>query len=164
MRFRRGFVNLFVLNILLALAWMSLTGQLTPLNFGFGFALGFSVLWLAERGTASGPYFRKVPQVIRFMLFFSWEVIKSNLRVAYEVLTPGQKIKPGIVAVPLAAKTDLEITIFANLITLTPGTLSLDVSDDRTILYVHAMFIEDVEEFKKNLKQELEKRLLEVLR
>ena len=157
-------MNLFVLNILLALAWISLTGQLTPLNFGFGFTLGYLVLWLAERRTPSGLYFKKVPQVIRFILFFSWEVVKSNLRVAYEVLTPGKKMKPGIVAIDLAAKTDLEITIFANLITLTPGTLSLDVSDDRKILYVHAMFIDDVEEFKRNLKQQLEKRLLEVLR
>ena len=157
-------MNLFVLNIMLALAWMSLTGQLTPLNFGFGFVLGFLVLWLGERGTPSGVYFMKVPQVIRFIMFFFREVIKSNIRVAMEVLTPGQKMKPGIVAIELSAKTDLEITMFANLITLTPGTLSLDVSDDKRVLYVHAMFIDDVAKFKRNLKQELEKRLLEVLR
>ena len=157
-------MNLFVLNILLALAWISLTGHLTPLNFGFGFALGFMMLWLVERRTPSRFYFAKVPQVIRFLLFFFREVVKSNLRVAYEVLTPGQKMKPGIVGIPLDAKTDLEITVLANLITLTPGTLSLDVSDDRTVLYVHAMFIDDVETFKHNVKQELEKRLLEVLR
>jgi multicomponent Na+:H+ antiporter subunit E len=157
-------VNLFVLNILLSLAWISLTGQLTPSNFGIGFGLGYLMLWLADRGTPSGIYFRKVPKIIRFILFFSGEVIKSNLRVAYEILTPGQKMKPGIVAVPLSVKTDLEITVFANLITLTPGTLSLDLSADRSVLYVHAMFIDDLDEFKQKLKQELETRLLEVMR
>lgn len=157
-------MNLLILNILLSVAWIGLTGEFTPVNFVIGFFLGYLVLWLSERGRDSRGYFRKVPRVIRFVLFFVWEVLKSNLRVTYEVLTPRQKMKPGIVAIPLDAKTDLEITVLANLITLTPGTLSLDVSDDRSVLYIHAMFIDDLDEFKKRLKQQLEKRLLEVLR
>ena len=68
-------MNLFVLNIILALAWISLTGQLTPLNFGFGFVLGFLVLWLGERRTPSGDYFMKVPQVIRFIIVKSAEAL-----------------------------------------------------------------------------------------
>ena len=157
-------MNLFVLNILLSLAWIGLTGEFTPLNLIVGIIFGYLILWLAERGRESRGYFMKVPLVIRFLLFFGIEVIKSNFKVMYEVLTPKQKMSPGIVAIPLAAKTDLEITLFANLITLTPGTLSLDVSDDRSTLYVHAMFIDDANKFKKTLKDKMEKRLLEVLR
>jgi multicomponent Na+:H+ antiporter subunit E len=157
-------LNLFILNILLGVAWIGLTGEFTPANFVVGFILGYLVLWFVERGRKSGGYFRKVPRVIRFIPFFAWELLKSNLRVTYEVMTPRQNMKPGIVAIPLDAKTDLEITILANLITLTPGTLSLDISDDRSVLYIHAMFIDDVDDFKNKLKQELEKRLLEVLR
>lgn len=122
------------------------------------------ILWLTERGDVSTVYFNKVPIVIRFVFYFTVEVVKSNFKVMYEVITPNQNMKPGIVAIPLDVRTDIEITVFANLITLTPGTLSLDVSDDRSVLYVHAMFIDDVDEFKKNIKQELERRLLEVLR
>ena len=157
-------MNLFILNILLSLAWLGLTGEFTPVNFFIGIILGYMILWLSERGRLSRGYFMKVPLVVRFIFYFFWEVVKSNFKVMHEVLTPKQKMKPGIVAIPLAAKTDLEITLFANLITLTPGTLSLDVSDDRSTLYVHAMFIEDVDDFKRNLKEELETRLLEVLR
>ena len=157
-------MNLFILNILLSLSWIGLTGEFTPVNFIIGVMLGYLILWLAERGRESHGYFYKVPLVIRFILFFSWEVIKANFKVMYEIITPRQKMKPGIVAIPLAARTDLEITVFANLITLTPGTLSLDVSDDRSTLYVHAMFIDDAEAFKNELKQELERRLLEVMR
>jgi len=157
-------VNLLVLNLLLSLAWIGLTGEFRPLNFVIGFALGYLLLWLALRMDPSVVYFKKVPQVVRFLIFFSWEVIQSNLRILYDVISPRQKMTPGIIAIPLDAKTDLEITAFANLITLTPGTLSLDISKDRSTLYIHAMYIDDVTTFKQNLKQGLEKRLLEVLR
>jgi multicomponent Na+:H+ antiporter subunit E len=157
-------VNIFVLNLLLSLAWVGLTGEFTPLNFVIGFALGYFMLWLTLRTDPSVAYFKKVPQIFRFLVFFSWEVLQSNLRVLYEVLTPGHKMMPGIIAIPLDAKTDLEITILANLITLTPGTLSLDTSKDRSTLYIHAMYIDDVDMFKQKLKNGLEKRLLEVLR
>ena len=99
-----------------------------------------------------------------FILFYIKEIIVSNLRVAQDVLTPRHRMKPGVVAVPLEAGTDLEISIFANLITMTPGTLSLDVSDDKKTLYVHVMYIDDPEHMVKELKSEYEKKLLEVLR
>jgi multicomponent Na+:H+ antiporter subunit E len=88
----------------------------------------------------------------------------SNLRVARDVLTPKQYMRPGVVALPLEAKTDGEITLLAGLITLTPGTLSLDVSADRKFLYVHSMYIDDPEREKERLKRRFEKRLLEMLR
>lgn len=96
---------------------------------------------------------------IAFLIYFGWEIFMSNLRVAYDVLTPQHYMHPGILAIPLDAKTDLEITMLANMISLTPGTLSLDVSSDRKVLFVHAMYLEEVEEFKK-----FERRLLKVLR
>jgi multicomponent Na+:H+ antiporter subunit E len=73
-------------------------------------------------------------------------------------------MKPGIIAVPLDAETDFEITLLANLITMTPGTLSLDLSDDRKTLYVHAMYITDPEKIRHSIKHDLERRVLAVLR
>ena len=157
-------MNLFIINILLSLAWIGLNGEFTPENFVFGFVLGYLMLWFGERGKDNDGYLKKTWKVIGFFFFFLWEVIKTNIKVMSEILTPRQKMEPGIVAVPLDAKTDLEIVLLANLITFTPGTLSLDVSDDRKYLYVHAMFIDDPEVFKRELKQNLEKRILEVLR
>jgi multicomponent Na+:H+ antiporter subunit E len=112
----------------------------------------------------ASPYFGKVGQVVGFAAFFAWEVVQANMRVAMDVLIPHPRMTPGIVAIPLDAKTDAEITLLANLITLTPGTLSLDVSSDRRVLYIHAMYIDDIEEFRKGIKDGLERRLLEVLR
>ena len=73
---------------------------------------------------------------------------------------------PGVVAIPLDARTDAEIALLANLITLTPGSVSLDLSEDRRVLYVHAMYIDggDVEAYRRSVKQGLERRVLELLR
>ena len=73
-------------------------------------------------------------------------------------------MRPGIVAIPLEARTDDEITLLANVISLTPGTLSLDVSDDRKVLYIHAMFIDDEQQLRDEIKSGFERRLLDVLR
>ena len=157
-------MTLFLLNVLLALAWVALTGGFSPTNFVIGLLLGYAALWVTQRRNGSRAYFSKVRNVLGFAVFFVWEVIKANLRVAYDVLSPRQRMTPGVVAIPLDAKTDAEITFLANLITLTPGTLSLDVSDDREVLYVHAMYVEDADQFRREIKDGLERRLLEVLR
>ena len=80
------------------------------------------------------------------------------------MITPPFYSRPGIVAVPLDARTDFEIMTLANLISLTPGTLSLDVSEDRRTLYVHAMFIDDPDALRREIKQGMERRVLEALR
>lgn len=157
-------MTLFLLNVLLALAWTALTGKSTPTNLLVGFLLGYVVLWIARPADRPSVYFGKVRKVIGFSLFFLWEIVKANLRVAHDVLTPRHRMTPGVIAIPLDATTDAEITFLANLITLTPGTLSLDVSEDRRVLYIHAMYVEDVDRFRQQIKEGLERRLLEVLR
>jgi multicomponent Na+:H+ antiporter subunit E len=69
-----------------------------------------------------------------------------------------------VVAVPLDAESDVEITLLANLVTLTPGSLSLDIAPDRSCLYVHAMFVDDVEQLRRDVKEGFERRVLELLR
>ena len=157
-------MTFFLLNILLALAWTALTGQYSVENFFLGFIFGYLVLWVTQQGRTTPSYFRKVPRVILFLLFFLWELVVASLRVVYDILTPAHRMSPGIIALPLEAKTDVEITFLANLITLTPGTLSVEVSADRSVLFVHAMYIDDVEKVKRHLKNGFERRLLEIFR
>ncbi len=157
-------MNGFFWNVLLALAWMGLNGEFSNGNFVIGFALGFVILFFARQITGSPNYVIKVVQVAGLSLFFIKELIVANLRVAFDVLTPGYRTYPSILALPLDARTDLEITLLANLITLTPGTLSLDVSADRRTLYIHAMYAENPEAVKASIKHGFERRLLQVLR
>lgn len=156
---------MFVFNLVLALAWIFLTGEFSPLNFLIGFIFSFLVLYLVANSTrGESAYIERALRLPGFLVFFLVELTKSNMRVAYDVLTPTHHMKPGIVAVPLEASTPLEITLLANLITLTPGTLSLDVSHDRKTLYVHSMYLTDPDSFRKEIKENLERRLLELLR
>ena len=154
----------FLLNNLLTFVWVALTGTFTGFNLVFGFVLGFWVLWLIDRKDQNRRYFRVVPRAIGFLLYFLYELIKANLQVAYEVMTPSFAMSPGIVRVPLDVRSDLEITLLANVISLTPGTLSLDVSTDRSVLYVHAMYVGDKEEFIQGIKNGFERRILTLLR
>lgn len=151
-------------NILLALSWAGLTEEVTAMNLTVGFLLGFVILFLVRRLLRPSLYFPKVRQVLSLATFFVWELLLANLRIAYEVLTPSHYMKPGVVAIPLDLETDAEITLLANLITMTPGTLSLDVSPDRRTLYIHAMYVEDVEELRRSIKDGFEKRIAEVMR
>lgn len=156
-------MTLLIWNILLAFAWIALTGNFTGGGLIAGFIFGYFVLLLISRVSGARPtYLRKVPQAINFTLFYIWEIIQSNLRVAYEVLTPTHNMTPGVIGLHLSCKSDAAITMLANLITMTPGTLSLDVSNDRRMLFIHAMHIDDENQLRSELK-DLERRVMDLL-
>lgn len=155
---------MFLLNVLLALVWVALTADFTPSNFYVGFILTYLLLGLLQPTLGTSNYFDRVRAIFNFILFFLWELILANLRVAVIVLSPRLRVRPGIVAIYLDAETPIEITLLANLITLTPGSLSLDVSTDRRVLYLHAIDIDDVEQFRQEIKSGFEARILEVMR
>lgn len=157
-------MNRLLINMLFAFVWMFLQGDLHLYSFFEGFVLGFVFLYLTRKSTDSSPYFSRFFKVIGFIIYFIKEIVVSNLIVAWDVATPGYFMKPAILAIPLDCKTDLEITLFANLITLTPGTWSIDVSNDKKILYIHAMYVDEIDSFIEGLKSGLERKLLEVMR
>lgn len=156
-------MNRFFWNLLLAFVWIAVTGEFTILNFLTGFLIAYVVIVLSEPKRITEGYGRQVLRSIRFALFYIKEVVLSSLRLAWDVMSPRPGSLPAIVAVPLEdGHTDGSITLLANLITMTPGTMSLDVSRDRKWLYIHAMFVEDVERFREQFKQDFERRVLEV--
>ncbi len=159
-------INVILGNIFLPLVWMALTGAFTFANFAVGFVISTLALWLisSPADVTFIVYLTRFLRFIGFFFFFVWELLVANLRVAVEVLTPGFQMRPAIIAIPLDAESDLEITVLANLITLTPGTLSLDVSPDRKTLYIHAMHVDDVEQFRQDIKQRMERRVMEVFK
>lgn len=155
--------NQFLSNILLTFVWVALTGDFSVENYIFGFFLNFLILWLISVKHKRSTYFLIVPKVIILLLTFLYELIKANLEVAYEVITPKFTMTPGIIMVPLDVKSDIGITLLANMISLTPGTLSLDVSNDKKVLFVHAMYLKDREKFIRGIKNGFERRIMEVL-
>jgi multicomponent Na+:H+ antiporter subunit E len=150
-------------NLVIALVWLPMTGSFSFANLLLGFAVGYLVLFMSP-GMRRTSYFRRVFSLVRFALFFLWEVLLSALRIAYDVVTPRHHMRPAVLGVPLDARTDAEIALLANLVTLTPGTLSLDVSEDRRFLYIHAMYVDDLDRVRFHVKRDFERRLLELLR
>lgn len=150
-----------LLHLVLALLWVALSGQWSLSGLALGWILAYGVLWLTHPHGA-GTYFARVPRILRAILVFLWEIVLANLRVTYHVLAPLERMRPGIVGVPLDIESDAAITMLANAITLTPGTLSLDVSSDRRTLYVHGMRVGDPVSFRQEIKSVLEKHVKEV--
>jgi multicomponent Na+:H+ antiporter subunit E len=141
------------------------------MNLAIGFVVGYLMLALAWRlglhyqdGDRNTTYFKRVFQVMSFLVFFTKEMIAANIRMAYYAVSPLSRLHPGIVAVPIEGMSDLEVTVMANLITLTPGTLSLDVSEDRTQLIVHCMDASDPEKIKREIAGGFERRVKELMR
>ena len=157
-------MNLFLLNIFLALGFSAVLGRLNLSGFIAGFIVGYLALWLSKPLYGKTRYFERLPKILGLITFFARELLVSNVKVLWDVITPQHISRPGIIALPLDARTDAEIMLVANLISLTPGTLSLDLSEDRKLLYIHVMFLDDIEQTRRQIKQGLERRVLEVMR
>lgn len=151
-----------LVHALLVIAWLALTGTYSLGNTVFAVVLGYLLMATIERRTGPRAYTRRLPAALGLLLFFLWELIKANAVVAWEMIDPRHTMTPGIIAVPLDVDHPVAITVLANLITLTPGTLSLEVSDDRKTLYVHAMYVTDPDAFRAEIKQGFERRVKEV--
>lgn len=154
----------FVWNIFLALAWAAATERFTPSNLIIGFIVGYGLLSIMPPLPGAGAYYLQMREMLDFARFFAKEVVVSNLRVAYFVLSPLSKLNAGVISVQLEDMTDAELTILANMITLTPGTLSLDISDDRRTLYIHTMYIGEPDAFRRTIREEYARRVIEVMR
>ena len=156
-------MNLFFINTFIALGYMGVQGRFTLAGFMAGFALGYAALWITQPLYGRPRYFQRAPKTALLAAYFLVELMVSNLRVFWDVITPTHISRPGIVGIPLSAETDMEILLVANMISLTPGTLSIDISEDRRTLYVHVMFLDDAERFRQHIKEGLERRILEVM-
>jgi multicomponent Na+:H+ antiporter subunit E len=159
-------MKLFLLNILLAVIWTFITGAFSLTNFFVGFVLGYIVLLISSPAIDEDNYTKRFWLVIGLLLFFLKELVVSSVRVAIDVIKPSFKMHSGMVRIPLDAETDLEKTLLANMISLTPGTLSIDLSEDGKSLYIHAMYIDndDVDAVRREIKNGMEAKILKVTR
>ncbi len=153
-----------LLNLLIAFIWMFFHSAWNFGTFVLGYLVGLGLLFVLRRFLPGELYFRRAYAIMKLLLLFLKELILSSWFVAKEVLRPKLNIRPGIIAVPTRLRNDWEITTFACLITLTPGTLALEVSPEGDVLYIHSMDIPDTEEVVKQMKDTFEEAIMEVSR
>ncbi|MFW0781466.1 Na+/H+ antiporter subunit E [Rossellomorea marisflavi] len=153
-----------LLNFILAFVWMFLSVSFTAPSFIVGYLLGLLIILAMRRFFPDRFYLWRVVASISLLLLFLKELIKANVDVLKTVLKPKLDFQPGIFAYETNLKKDWEITLLANLITLTPGTLVMDVSMDKKILYVHAIDLPDKDAVIDDIRNSFEKAIMEVSR
>jgi multicomponent Na+:H+ antiporter subunit E len=150
--------------LLLALAWLALTGSFTIPNALLGLVLAALASAFAREQRRRNEIAIRPLATLRLAVLFVRELVLSAYRVARLVLTPRMDLKPGIFAYRLKLDRNFEITLLANLITLTPGTLSVDVSPDRKTLFVHAIDCSDPESNRRDIAEGFERAITEAFR
>lgn len=153
-----------LLNLSLAILWMFIKVSYDPISFIRGYLFGLLIIFVLRRFFHSRFYLYRVGSMISLVLLFLKELVLSNWSVVKLVIRPKLNIRPGIFAYETNLTEDWQITILSNLITLTPGTLVLDVSDDNKILYIHTIDIDDVDDAVSSIKNSFERAILEVSR
>ena len=154
-------IGYFLLNLFLAALYMAMQNSVTLLDAIAGLIIGMFIVGLVARATGGG-YLARLWALVKFAAYFLYILVKANLQVAWEVVTPGFTMTPRIIRYDTAGLTDGQLTTLANAITLTPGTLSADVSESGDTLYIHCMYaadraaaIAEIDGLRRRLMQEV---------
>ncbi|ALC84612.1 MULTISPECIES: Na+/H+ antiporter subunit E [Bacillaceae] len=153
-----------LLNVFIAVTWMFLSVSFKPSTFIVGYILGLLMLFMVRKSFSTRFYLDKVWAVIKLTLLFLKELTLSNFSVLMLIIKPKMPIRPAIFAMPTVLEKDWEITLLSSLITLTPGTIVIDISDDNKTLYIHSLDFEDIDEAIQSIQNTFEKAILEVSR
>ncbi|KAA2276906.1 Na+/H+ antiporter subunit E [Staphylococcus haemolyticus] len=151
-----------ILNFILAFIWIFLSGSYTLNNLLLGFILGLGFVYLFSRILSGRFYFIKIYKILKLAVVFFVELLKANIDVLKIVLQPKLKNEPGFFVYHTDLKTDWQIVLLSNLITLTPGTVVLGISDDRRKIYIHSIDFSTKEEEVEGIKSSLERVVREV--
>ncbi|WP_026689159.1 Na+/H+ antiporter subunit E [Alteribacter aurantiacus] len=151
-----------LINIAIAFIWMLLRNEASLLEFGIGYIVGLLILFFLRRFLKFRFYFSRVIAIFKLLFLFIYKLILSNIDVIKIVLSPKLDIEPGIIAVPTKLQTDWEVTLLASLVSLTPGTLSMNFSPDGKTLYIHSIHVPDKEAAIEEIHSTFEKAILEV--
>ena len=139
------------LALVLAGAWVLFSGIIQPLLLGLGLASVLGVAWLKARADRRDrdpvPFALRIGRFPGYLLWLSWEIVKSNIDVARRILSPSLPIAPSVRWLPASQRSELTRVIYANSITLTPGTLSIDLDDEW--VEVHALNEDSLDELER---------------
>lgn len=153
-----------LINFFLAFIWMFLTGSFTTYGFLIGYIIGLLVIFMMRRffrESGTNFYFTRVIKLFKLLLIFSRELVMANFEVLRLVLSPKLAIQPGIFRYETSLKSGWKISLLSMLISLTPGTLVVQVSQDSKILYIHALHMPDKEALKRDIYENFESSIKE---
>lgn len=147
---------LATLALSISVIWLLLKGDGSPGNFFVGLLLAAILIYFLRRTYQQERAFRRAGDIVHFIIHFTYELVVANIQVLKIVLAPQINIRPGIIAYKTECKTPLGITVLANSITLTPGTLSVDISEDQSTIFIHTLDIENPDTVRDAIRRGLE--------
>jgi len=136
----------------LTVVWVALWEDLSAANLLAGLALATALVALFPLSPPGVAGTLSPLAAVRFVVYFAWKLVEASLVVAWEVVTPHNRINQGIVAVPIHGVSDTLTTLVANAISLTPGTLTIEIRRRPTILYVHVLHLQDIEAVRREVQ------------
>ncbi|MEB2281584.1 Na+/H+ antiporter subunit E [Lysinibacillus xylanilyticus] len=156
----------FILNLFIATLWLLLQDEVIPQfsTFLMGFIVGIGILYAMHRFYGTQFYLRRVFSIIKLLWLFNWELLLSSYCVIRQITTPKLNITPGIFTYKTVLKGDWEITALALLLTLTPGSVVMEVCEEGDMFYIHAMDIEQSKEAVIRSIGKFEQAIMEVTR
>jgi multicomponent Na+:H+ antiporter subunit E len=156
----------FILNLFIATLWLLLKDEVTPQfsTFLMGFIVGVGILYAMHRFYGTQFYLRRVFSILKLLWLFNWELLLSSYSVLRQITTPKLTITPGIFTYKTVLKGDWEITALALLLTLTPGSVVMEVSEEGDVFYIHAMDIEQSKDAVIRSIGKFEQAIMEVTR
>lgn len=155
-----------LLNILIAFLWMLLMDEdeLKFSTFFAGYLVGIGIIFIMHRFFGTRFYLRRLSAAIKLLFIFISELTQSSILVLKQILSPKLKIRPGIFRYETVLRSDLEITMISLLLTLTPGSVVMEVMPEGNVLYVHAMDVENERGAILSQLKNFEKAIMEVTR
>ncbi len=152
-----------LLTLILAVVWILLQNEVSAGMVVFGIILGIILPWMTSVWWPDTPKGFRLGKMISYSMIVIWDIIVANIQVAWIVLSvPNARLKPAWIVVPLELKQPEAITVLAGTITLTPGTVSADLSDAGHSLLVHVLHTDDPDGVRDEIKTRYERRLLEI--
>jgi multicomponent K+:H+ antiporter subunit E len=153
------------LTVLLAVVWTLLQNSVSAGMVVFGVILGVIIPRMTSAWWPDRPGGFRIGKMISYGIMVLWDIMVANVQVAWIVLTrPNDKLRPKWVIVPLELRQPEAITVLAGTITLTPGTVSADLSNEGHYLLVHALDAADADAVRDEIKTRYERRLLEIFK
>ncbi len=143
-----------LLNLLIGLVWMLLHDSWNALTFTIGYLIGLGLIYVMRKFFPTPFYGRKCWAIVKLFYLFNVELAMSTITVIRQVARPRLNIEPGIFRVKTILKNDWEITLLSMLITLTPGSVVMEVAPEDGIMYIHAM---DASEFNTSIVKTMRK-------
>ncbi|MCZ2722188.1 Na+/H+ antiporter subunit E [Marinomonas sp. 15G1-11] len=149
-------------SLLLFSIWLLLNNSVSAGHLLLAFIFAIIIPWGVASMTTERPRIQKPMLAVSYVFLVLKDIVSANFTVALLVLGPLKNLSPGFVAIPLDIESELGITLLASTVSLTPGTVSAEISEDQKWLYVHALHLEDAEELIQEVKSRYEKPLKEI--